>query len=210
MLNPFYRWLHAPVNETLNKPIEKVAEEKINWSRVVMVEATQTLVKALPYSEFRALEISGTHWEDFGFMSYESANFPMFDVCKGSLPRTFNIILADQVLEHVLWPYRAGKNIYEMLEPGGYFLVTTPFLVKIHNDPTDCTRWTEVGLKYFLAECGFPLDGTKTGSWGNRECVIENFSRWIPYRPGVHSLKNDTDFPYHVWALARKPLSESS
>ena len=93
-----------------------------------------------------------------------------------------------------------------MLEPGGYFLVSTPFLVKIHNYPTDCSRWTETGLKHLLAECGFPLESTITESWGNTECVIANLSGWVPYQAGAHSLENQPDMPYHVWALAQKPM----
>ena len=91
-----------------------------------------------------------------------------------------------------------------MLRAGGYFLVSTPFLVRIHDYPVDCTRWTEIGLKYFLAECGFALDGIQTGSWGNRACVKANFGGWVRYRRRLHNLKNEPDVPYHVWALARK------
>ena len=92
-----------------------------------------------------------------------------------------------------------------MLSPGGYFLVSTPFLVRLHEVPVDCTRWTETGLKYFLAECGFDPQEIKTGSWGNRACIRANFKRWVRYRRRLHSLSNEPDFPYCVWALARRP-----
>lgn len=91
-----------------------------------------------------------------------------------------------------------------MLKPGGYFLVTTPFLIKVHPVPHDCTRWTETGIKYFLHEGGFPMEDTVTGSWGNRACVKANFKRWAR-RGWFGSLKNEPDFPVSVWALARKP-----
>jgi len=91
-----------------------------------------------------------------------------------------------------------------MLTPGGYFLVSTPFLLRIHNEPTDCTRWTETGLRHFLAESGFPLAEIQTGSWGNRACVKSNFGWWARYHPWIHSLRNEPEFPVHVWALARK------
>jgi hypothetical protein len=58
-----------------------------------------------------------------------------------------------------------------MLSVGGYFLdflVTTPFLSPIDENPHDCSRWTEVGLKHLLAEAGFSIDKIVTGSWGNR------------------------------------------
>ena len=201
--------LEAVWGRLLSVPVAlwNVASGRTNmkWTRVVMNEATRGLVESLRPERLRALEISGFHWVDVGFKSYTRTSFPEYDVCAGPLPHKYDIILADQVLEHVLWPYRAGRNIHEMLEPGGYFLVSVPFLIRVHNSPTDCTRWTEVGLKHFLAECGFPLEAIRTDSWGNRDCVIESFKMTAtPYRKRIHSLRNEPDFPIHVWALAQK------
>jgi hypothetical protein len=97
-----------------------------------------------------------------------------------------------------------------MVKDGGYFLITTPFLIKIHNYPIDCSRWTPLGLKYFLAECGFELDSIHVGSWGNRACVVGNFDRWMPFNRKRHSLLNEEDFPVVVWALARKKTIDES
>jgi hypothetical protein len=91
-----------------------------------------------------------------------------------------------------------------MLKSDGYFLITTPFLLRVHNFPIDCSRWTETGIKYFLAECGFDIERIQTGSWGNRACIQANFLNWAIYRPWFHSLKNEPDFPVVVWALAQK------
>jgi hypothetical protein len=90
-----------------------------------------------------------------------------------------------------------------MLKPGGHLLVTTPFLIKVHEVPVDCSRWTELGMKHLLAECGFPIDGIWTGSWGNRACVQANFRNWAR-RGWFKSLANEPEFPVSVWALARK------
>lgn len=175
------------------------------WSRVMMAEDMRKWVRELEPSRLDALEISGTAWSDFGFKSYKTTHYPDYDVCEGALSdQTFDLVIADQVFEHLLWPYRAGRNIYKMVRPGGYVLLSVPFLVRIHGE-VDCTRWTETGLKHFLAECGFPLDEVKTGSWGNRACVKANFNYWARYRKRIHSLRNEPRFPYVVWALARKP-----
>jgi hypothetical protein len=91
-----------------------------------------------------------------------------------------------------------------MIRQGGAFLISTPFLIKIHNYPVDCSRRTEAGLKYFLAEAGFDLDTIKTGAWGNRDCIKSNWKNWTGYRPQFHSLENETEFPVAVWTLARK------
>ena len=161
--------------------------------------------QSLHPSSLDVLEISGDNWKNAGFKSYRSVAYPEYDICAEALPQTFDLIIAEQVFEHLLWPYRAGRNVHQMLRPGGHFLISTPFLIRIHNFPVDCSRWTELGLKHFLAECGFPLENTRTDSWGNRSCVIQNLDHFLTtYRPSKHSLENEPDYPYHVWALTRK------
>lgn len=174
------------------------------WSRVVMNQTCSEWLRALPYTSFDTLEISGRSWQDFGFARYRSVDYPAYDICAGALGETFDLIIAEQVFEHLIYPYRAGRHVNAMLRPGGWFLISVPFLVKVHNYPVDCTRWTELGLKHFLHECGFPLDSIKTGAWGNRACILANFDRWVMYDPEAHDLTNEPEFPYHVWALAQQ------
>jgi SAM-dependent methyltransferase len=168
---------------------------------------TQRLVQMLGPQNLDALEISGDGWRDFGFRSYRQVQYPSFDICTQPLQQRFDLIIAEQVFEHLLWPYRAGRNVLTTLKPGGHFLITTPFLVKVHDWPVDCTRWTELGLKHFLAECGFELESIRSGSWGNRESVWAHFlaEQPVTFRAGKHTLINERAFPHHVWALARKP-----
>jgi SAM-dependent methyltransferase len=180
--------------------------EKSNshWCRVVMDRETEKLIKRLPFDKFNVLEISGDKWRNFGFRDYKHADFPEYDVCANVLPDTFDLVIAEQVFEHLKFPYRAAKHVFSMVKPGGYFLVTTPFLLKVHAYPIDCSRWTEEGLKYLLHEGGFPLQDIVTGSWGNGECVVSNFTRWSVFNPSIHSLENDSELPVVVWALARR------
>ena len=119
----------------LPKPLP--GEPSVRWSRLVMTREIQNMLAALPLADLHALEISGDNWRQTGFKSYRAVQFPDYDICERALPQRYDIIIADQVLEHVLWPYRAVKHAYTMLEPGGYFLVSTPFLVRIHNCPVD-------------------------------------------------------------------------
>lgn len=176
-----------------------------HWCRVVMDRTTAEYVAGLDTARLDCLEISGTKWRTAGFRSYQTASYPDYDVCAGP-HRTegYDVVIAEQVLEHVLWPYRAVKHVYEMLRPGGVFVVTTPFLLRVHAYPVDCSRWTELGLKHLLAEGGFPMDGIRTGGWGNRACVRGNLNRWANWIPWRHSLRNEADFPVVVWAFARK------
>jgi SAM-dependent methyltransferase len=175
------------------------------WARVVMDDATCEFVKSLQPNRLRVLEISGNSWGGLDiFKEYKTVDYPSYDVCESVLPQTFDLIIAEQVFEHLLWPYRAGENVYKMLNPGGFFLITTPFLLRVHNYPVDCSRWTETGIKYLLAECGFPLEKIQTGSWGNRGCIRANYRKWVHYKSKIHSLRNEPDFPVVVWAFAQK------
>lgn len=184
----------------------RTGNECEQWIRIVMNRETAILIENINPTELDVLEISGKEWQKFPFRSYKSLSYPDLDICSQKLEEKFDLIIAEQVFEHLLWPYRAGNNVYDMVKPEGYFLITVPFLIRIHHCPVDCTRWTETGLKYFLAECGFPLENIQTGSWGNRQCLISHAKDGICeyYIKYWHSLKNEELYPASVWALAKK------
>jgi SAM-dependent methyltransferase len=180
--------------------------QPVMWSRVVMDRETLRLVARLDPASLSVLEISGQRWKSMlPFKRYESVSWPDYDVCAAPLPGgRYDLVIAEQVFEHLRQPGRAGRNVYAMLNPGGRFLLTTPFLLRVHHAPVDCTRWTETGLRHFLVECGFAEEAIETGSWGNRACVRANLAKWTHYLAGVHSLRNEPEFPVVVWAMARK------
>lgn len=181
------------------------AEPDKQWLRVVMNERTKALIQRHVPASARVLEVSGDSWRGFeGFGEYRCVFYPEYDVCEAPLEEHFDLVIAEQVFEHLAWPYKAGRNVFNMLRPGGFFLITTPFLLRIHEHPLDCTRWSATGIRYFLAECGFSLDKVQSDSWGNRACVRGNFRRWLPYVRAYHSLANEPSFPISVWALAQK------
>jgi hypothetical protein len=95
-----------------------------------------------------------------------------------------------------------------MLKPGGHFLIIVLFLLKIYGYPTDCTLWTENGLRWLLEDAGFADAEIRSGSWGNRRCATENFRHgWRMFGWGK-SLKNEPDFPVMTWALAKASLEK--
>ena len=112
-----------------------------DWGRVVMNMETRKLIEAIEPNKLSVLEISGKYWgKIMKFKEYKMVNYPEYDLCSAPLAETFDLILVEQVFEHLLWPYRAARNVYQMLNPSGYLLVTVPFLVRIHGYPIDCTR----------------------------------------------------------------------
>ena len=185
--------------------MRKVGYDPVYWERVEAHRRCTELLEQLNPSSLDVLEISaGQYWKTLPFKSFTEANYPEFDICQDRPTSSYDLIIADQIAEHLLWPYRAVRHIYDALRPGGYFLNLTPFLVKVHNVPTDCTRWTPLGMKYFLAECGFPIEHILVESWGNRRCVTAMLGQW-PVRYGFgRTMKNDPALPVNVWALAKK------
>jgi SAM-dependent methyltransferase len=195
-------WRWSAMAQRLEHRLSNSSDE---WVRRIMDDTTRRYVERLPYARMDALEISGDKWKSFGFHTYRSADFSTFDICAGPLaPEAFDVVIVEQVLEHVLWPYRAARHLHQMLRPGAVLVVTTPFLVHVHGCPVDCSRWTELGLKHLLAEGGFDLSAIETGSWGNRTCLRGSLRRVPRYIKWYHTLQNDPIYPMVVWAFARK------
>ena len=193
--------------DRIKRALRAVGYDYTHWTRTVMHRECTRRLDEIGITDKDALEISaGLHWRTLPFRTFREANYPDFDICKDRLNEQFDIVIADQVFEHLLWPYRAARNVFEMVKPGGWFLISTPFLIRVHAIPYDCSRWTPLGLKHLLAEVGFHYDSIETGSWGNRACVKANFTKWAR-RGWFGSLRNEPDFPVTVWAFARKAVA---
>ncbi|HLJ70746.1 MAG TPA: methyltransferase domain-containing protein, partial [Roseiarcus sp.] len=137
-------WKRPALWERLRRAIRLTGYDTTDWLRTVMYREAFRHVETLKPETLDALEISaGNQWSRaFRFRSYEATAYPAFDICAEILPRQFDLVIADQVFEHLKWPYRAGRNVYDMLKPGGTFILATPFLVRVHRVPIDCSRWT--------------------------------------------------------------------
>lgn len=68
---------------------------------------------------------------------------------------SFDTVVTFQVLEHVEEPSAMVGEAFRVLRPGGLFIVTTPFMWGIHEEPRDFYRYTEYGLRHLLTSAGF-------------------------------------------------------
>ena len=181
------------------------AKPGTQWARIVMDREMEAFLHSLGPERLDAVEISGDKWGNFGFKTYRCLQFPEYDLCKEPAGiAAYDLVIAEQVLEHVRRPYRAVCHAWEMLRPGGIFAVNTPFLIRVHEDPEDFSRWTEKGLRQLLVEGGFEESAVQTGSWGNRACVRATLGHWAGWVPWKDSLENEPQFPVVVWAFAKK------
>jgi SAM-dependent methyltransferase len=177
------------------------------WQRRTLNRAVDRYIQSLEPRRRTAAEISGNAHASRSWKQFTSLNFPEFDLCAPLVdqPR-FDVVICEQVIEHVIDPCAAVRNLRDLCAPGGRVIVSTPFLVRVHELPMyglrDYWRFTPRGLARLLESAG--LDVEHVGSWGNRSCVVGNFDRWPAYRRW-HSLRDEPDLPVQVWAFARNP-----
>ena len=178
-----------------------------DWARIVFYEkCDKFLDENIDRERARVLAISSAHhFENMGFAHFTATSYPSFDICSDLMPSKYDLVIADQVFEHLEHPEQAAKNVYKMLAVGGWFLIATPFMLRIHLHPIDCYRWTPLGLTSMLSRAGFQKDAIETGQWGNRNWIaahMKDQDSW-PIR-GFGSLRNELKFPVVVWAFACK------
>lgn len=186
------------------KAADAVGYDKTHITRVVAYREIDAWLDARGSEALDALEISaGWKWRQRRWRSFAEMNWPEHDICTDVLDRQFDVIIADNVWEHLRHPYRAARHVHQMLKPGGVFINITPFLIRYHPIPTDCSRWTQTGMVHFLEECGWDPAQIETGGWGNAAAVRANLFRWS--RAGWRRrFPNDERFPVTIWAMARK------
>jgi SAM-dependent methyltransferase len=190
----------------MKKALVRMGYDERNWLRIRQIEAFETFFRSRePLGDI--LEISpgwNDRWKRLPAKSYREVDYPEFDVCTDVLPDRFDIVIADQVLEHVERPIEAAKHIHAMLRPGGFAAVATPFLFRVHARPHDFNRWTPEGLKQLLIEGGFERGRIETDSWGNPACVKAHLRGRVRDYGFRRNLSNDPEYPIMCWAFAQR------
>lgn len=103
-------------------------------------------------------------------------------------------ILCSEVLEHVSRPWLAMVELYSMLKPGGWIVITVPFGFHRHAYPNDYYRYTDAGLKVLLDDAGFVDYSFEYG--GGTVLNIKNHDERV--------FKKTLEM--QLFAIARKPL----
>jgi SAM-dependent methyltransferase len=182
-------------------------------NRVVMQKTSREWIRELVPKSLNVAEISGEWGKSFPFRSYQSFRYPEFDPCEGPFldaqgkAQKFDLILANQVWEHVDRPYAATRNVLKMLRKGGWFWLAVPFFIPYHAVPVDCSRWSARGLRNLLAETGFDEASIRAAQWGNRAAAQRNLETpWPPEHLPDDDLTDDPAFPVVAWAMGQKPV----
>ncbi len=79
---------------------------------------------------------------------------------------SFDHVFSTEVFEHVFNIDEVLPEIVRVLKPGGYLLITCPFVWPEHEKPYDFARYTSFGIKHILQQHGLTVDKQlKTGNF---------------------------------------------
>ena len=134
-------------------------------------EETKEIIKYfLPRVTGKALDLGAGQAKYRSVISRAAKEYVAFDVAPGDkidvvgditktgfADQSFDTIVCTQVFEHIATPWLAAAEISRILKPGGYCLVTAPFLQVYHADPHDYYRYTVDGMKALFEKGGLEI-----------------------------------------------------
>lgn len=74
---------------------------------------------------------------------------------------SFDAVLCSQVFEHVFTPAGFLQEIHRVLRPGGWLLLTVPFVWDEHEQPHDFARYSSFGLVALLEQAGLTVEAQR-------------------------------------------------
>jgi len=116
--------------------------------------------------------------------------------------QSFDLVLSDQVLEHVGDPFRCATEARRVIRPGGLQVHTTCLLNPIHGSPGDNWRFTPNGLRLLFSR----ESEIAVGGWGNPLAPFIWFLPAVLFRPTPTNPRH----PYNwlaTWSVERWPIT---
>ena len=75
------------------------------------------------------------------------------DICSFDFgTKRFDVVVCCEVLEHLPEPHCGISTIHAILKPQGHLILTTPFMLPMHDRPHDFYRFTRHGLEFLLRD----------------------------------------------------------
>ncbi len=153
-----------------------------NWLRVPMYSALFDHIadqdRAGLLRGKKAIELGGSEGtllgalKEKGVLTEVAPDYPSIDIEKIPFPdQSYDIVVLDQVLEHVKHPWRATQEIHRLLKSGGVCISTSVFVYPIHKGFVgsfgDYFRFSPEGFDNLFE--GFKI--LNSGGWGNAETM---------------------------------------
>lgn len=114
---------------------------------------------------------------------------------------TFDVVVANNVIEHLYDPAVGVGEMRRVLRPGGQLLYTIPFLYPIHEAPHDYTRFTRYGLARLFR--GFSsVEIHDRGGWFSTQAQLIFLLTRAFDRAGVGGIVRAGLYPF-LWLMVR-------
>src|ERR1043166_1901177 len=103
---------------------------------------------------------------------------------------SFDAVIIQAVLEHVLDPHRCVEELHRILKPQGFVYAETPFMQQVHMGRHDFTRFTHLGHRRLFRKFDELDSGAVCGpgmalAWAFRYFLLSftesRFARWLAY-----------------------------
>ena len=211
--------------------------QHFNFSRVVCLADFQQILNRHNLKNFQNIAVvSGSKLEpelriiDYNYLDLLNYNFSTnlynldedwskLNDCKND---KYNLVLCNQVLEHIYSPLQALKNLSYITRPGGYIWVSVPVVNCIHGEPFFYSSGYHPRYLRRLAN-EVKLECVHIGAWGNKNYLasavigkwltydnlkkkINNIQELVKFFTLKNSIKNDLtgNFITDTWALLKK------
>jgi SAM-dependent methyltransferase len=169
-----------------NKPIERVAivSGSISESELQLIRGYTNLV-LLNFEEDPFLYDLNKDWSHTDYSKFHNA---------------FDLVLCEQVLEHVIDPKQAVQNLSQLLKPGGLLHVTVPAINNSHGEPFYFyAGFPAVTLEAFATNAG--LNVLEGGSWiSEKASRMYSTCNWAP-------ISHSGSFSHMILGLQQKENS---
>ncbi len=112
--------------------------------------------------------------------------------------QTFEGVVVQAVLEHVVDPYRCVQEIHRVLKSGGLVYAETPFMQQVHLGPYDFTRFTHSGhrrlFRSFEEIASGPVCGPGMALAWSYQYFLLSFTSYRPLRGLLRGFASVTSF----------------
>jgi SAM-dependent methyltransferase len=167
---PNYPLAEHPLDQLSGKPECSLPISNRTYLTIVMLENSLRLTK--PYIKGRLLDVGCGHrpYEKTffaGASEYIGCDYlsdrSRPDVICSALDLTFpdnsfDTVVSTELLEHVPDPQLAFREMFRVVKPGGYVILSTPLYWPRHEVPYDFFRYPYDGLLHLVKEAGLEVE----------------------------------------------------